>query len=284
MSTISMRDMLAAGVHFGHQTRFWNPKMNEYIFGSRNKVHIINLELTMPAFQEALAFIQRMGTRKQKLLFVGTKRAASKVIKEQAQRVGMPYVDQRWLGGMLTNYKTIKASIRKLKDLEAQAEDGTFEKLTKKEALQKTRLKDKLERSLGGIKDMGGLPDAVFVIDVQHERIAIQEANKLGIPVIAIVDTNSDPAGVDYVIPGNDDAIRAIRLYVTGIADAIETGLAETQAEVSADEFVEVSANEVVSEAETESKTESAPEVANPDKSGPDAAGPDTSEKEPASA
>jgi len=243
MSTISMRDMLAAGVHFGHQTRFWNPKMNEYIFGARNKVHIINLELTLPAFTEALAFVQVLATRKQKLLFVGTKRAASKIIKEQAQRVGMPYVDQRWLGGMLTNYKTIKASIRKLKDLEVQAEDGTFERLTKKEALQKTRLKDKLERSLGGIKDMGGLPDAMFVIDVQHEKIAIQEANKLGIPVIAIVDTNSDPAGVDYVIPGNDDAIRAIRLYVTAVADAIDSGQAENEIHIDADEFVEVSAD-----------------------------------------
>jgi len=249
MSTISMRDMLAAGVHFGHQTRFWNPKMNEYIFGARNKVHIINLELTLPAFTEALAFVQVLASRKQKLLFVGTKRAASKTIKEQAQRVGMPYVDQRWLGGMLTNYKTIKASIRKLKDLEIQAADGTFERLTKKEALQKTRLKDKLERSLGGIKDMGGLPDAMFVIDVQHERIAIQEANKLGIPVIAIVDTNSDPAGVDYVIPGNDDAIRAIRLYVTAVADAIDTGKAENEVHIDAEEFVELSADAVADEA-----------------------------------
>ncbi|MBV1906082.1 MAG: 30S ribosomal protein S2 [Pseudomonadales bacterium] len=252
MSTISMRDMLAAGVHFGHQTRFWNPKMDSYIFGARNKVHIINLELTMPAFTESLAFVQLLASRKQKLLFVGTKRAASKVIKEQAQRVGMPYVDQRWLGGMLTNYKTIKASIRKLKDLEVQSEDGTFEKLTKKEALQKTRLKDKLERSLGGIKDMGGLPDAMFVIDVQHERIAIQEANKLGIPVIAIVDTNSDPAGVDYVIPGNDDAIRAIRLYVTAVADAIDSGLAENEVDVAEDEFVEVPATEAVEETATD--------------------------------
>ncbi len=256
MSTISMRDMLAAGVHFGHQTRFWNPKMNEYIFGARNKVHIINLELTLPAFTEALAFVQLLASRKQKLLFVGTKRAASKIIKEQAQRVGMPYVDQRWLGGMLTNYKTIKASIRKLKDLETQAEDGTFERLTKKEALQKTRLKDKLERSLGGIKDMGGLPDAMFVIDVQHERIAIQEANKLGIPVIAIVDTNSDPAGVDYVIPGNDDAIRAIRLYVTAIADAVDSGIAQNEIQIDADEFVEVSAD---SGADTAAGSEVAP-------------------------
>ena len=177
---ISMRDMLAAGVHFGHQTRFWNPKMAPYIFGSRNKIHIINLERTVPAFNDALTEIRNLGSRKSKILFVGTKRAAAKVIAEQATRVGMPYVDQRWLGGMLTNYKTIRQSIKRLKELETQSGDGTFEMLTKKEALQKSRLMDKLERSLGGIKDMGGLPDALFVVDVDHERIAITEANKLG--------------------------------------------------------------------------------------------------------
>ena len=240
MTTISMRDMLAAGVHFGHQTRFWNPKMSPYIFGARNKIHIINLEHTLPAFTEALAQVRSMGARRNKILFVGTKRAASKVIAEQAQRVGMPYVDQRWLGGMLTNYKTIRQSIRRLQDLETQATDGTFEMLTKKEALQKRRLMEKLDRSLGGIKDMGGLPDALFVIDVQHERIAVTEANKLGIPVIAVVDTNSDPDGVDYVIPGNDDAIRAIRLYVTAVADAVIEGQNQAAGEVSIDEFVEV--------------------------------------------
>lgn len=241
---ISMRDMLAAGVHFGHQTRYWNPKMAPYIFGARNKIHIINLEKTLPAFVESLNFVRSLATRKHKILFVGTKRAAAKVIREQAVRVGMPYVDQRWLGGMLTNYKTIRQSIRRLRDLEEQAGDGTFEKLTKKEALQRTRLMDKLERSLGGIKDMGGLPDAIFIVDVDHERIAISEANKLGIPVIAVVDTNSDPQGVDYLIPGNDDAIRAIRLYVSAIADAIVEGQQEAATGMEDDGFVEIDPDE----------------------------------------
>lgn len=238
--TISMRDMLAAGVHFGHQTRFWNPKMAPYIFGARNKIHIINLERTVPAFNDALAEIRRIGARKQKLLFVGTKRSAAKVIREQATRAGQPFVDQRWLGGMLTNYKTIRGSIRRLQELEAQSADGTLEKLTKKEALGKRRMLEKLERSLGGIKDMNGLPDAMFVIDVDHEDIAVSEANKLGIPVFGIVDTNSDPAGIDYVIPGNDDAIRAIRLYVTAVADAVIEGQNMAAGEVSEDEFVEI--------------------------------------------
>ncbi|MCZ6868896.1 MAG: 30S ribosomal protein S2 [Gammaproteobacteria bacterium] len=243
MIMLSMRDMLAAGVHFGHQTRYWNPKMAPYIFGARNKIHIIDLEKTLPALTESLAFVRSLGSRKHKILFVGTKRAAAKVIREQAVRVGMPYVDQRWLGGMLTNYKTIRQSIRRLRDLEEQASDGTFEKLTKKEALQRTRLMDKLERSLGGIKDMGGLPDALFVIDVENERIAISEANKLGIPVIAVVDTNSDPEGIDYLIPGNDDAIRAIRLYVAAIADAIAEGQHEA-ATGQEGEFVEIDPDE----------------------------------------
>ena len=242
--SVSMRDMLAAGVHFGHQTRFWNPKMAPYIFGARNKIHIINLEHTLPAFNAALQEIQTMGRKGNKILFVGTKRAAAKVIKEQASRVGMPYVDQRWLGGMLTNYKTIRQSIRRLQDLEKQAEDGTFELLPKREALQRTRMKDKLEASLGGIKDMGGLPDALFVIDVQHEHIAISEANKLGIPVFGVVDSNSDPDGVDFVIPGNDDAIRAIRLYVTAVADAVAAGQSQASLKVDPDEFVEVDENE----------------------------------------
>ena len=241
MAEVSMRDMLAAGVHFGHQTRYWNPKMSGYIFGARNNIHVINLEKTVPALNSALKQIRVMGSRKQKVLFVGTKRAASKVIKEQALRVGMPYVDQRWLGGMLTNYKTIRQSIRRLTDLEAEAESGTFELITKKEALQKRRLMDKLERSLGGIKNMGGLPDALFVVDVQHEHIAVVEANKLGIPVIGVVDTNSDPDGVDYVIPGNDDAIRAIRIYVAAVSDAIAEGQSQSTDEISIDEFVEVS-------------------------------------------
>ena len=222
---INMRDMLAAGVHFGHQTRYWNPKMGPYIFGSRKKIHIIDLEKTVPAMQAALTELRNMASRGNKILFVGTKRAAAGVIREQAKRVNMPYVDQRWLGGMLTNYKTIRQSIRRLQNLEQQQEEGAFDLLTKKEALQQRRLMDKLERSLGGIKEVGGLPDALFVVDVQHERIAVSEAQKLGIPVFAVVDTNSDPAGIDYVIPGNDDAIRAIRLYVTAVADAIQEGI-----------------------------------------------------------
>ena len=239
MTSIGMREMLAAGAHFGHQTRFWNPKMAPYIFGARNKIHIIDLERSLPALNGALAHIRSLATRRNKILFVGTKRAAAKVVREQAERVGMPYVDQRWLGGMLTNYKTIRQSIRRLQDLETQSADGTFEALTKKEALSKRRVMEKLQRSLGGIKDMAGLPDALFVIDVQHERIAVTEANKLGIPVIAVVDTNSDPDGIDHVIPGNDDAIRAIRLYVTAVADAIEEGVAQASGEVGLDEFTD---------------------------------------------
>lgn len=238
MPTISMRDMLSAGVHFGHQTRYWNPKMGRYIFGARNKIHIINLEHTVPAFNDALALIQQMASQKKKILFVGTKRAAQKTIKEQAERAGQPFVSHRWLGGMLTNYKTIRASIRRFRDLEAQSLDGTFAKLTKKEALMRTRDMEKLERSIGGIKDINGLPDAMFVIDVDHERIAIQEANKLGIPVIGIVDTNSNPEGVDYVIPGNDDAIRAIKLYAAAVADACLEGAKSVSAVPNKDEYV----------------------------------------------
>ena len=238
--TVSMRDMLAAGVHFGHQTRFWNPKMAPFIFGARNKIHIINLEKTLPAFNEALVEVRNMASRGKKVLFVGTKRAAAKVIAEQASRVGMPYVDQRWLGGMLTNYKTIRQSIKRLVDLETESQDGTFDLLSKKEALLRTRMMNKLQGSLGGIKEMGGLPDAIFVVDVQHEHIAVTEANKLGIPVFGIVDSNTDPAGVDYVIPGNDDAIRAIRLYVTAFADAVAEGKANVATDVDPDEFVEV--------------------------------------------
>jgi small subunit ribosomal protein S2 len=241
MTQVSMREMLQAGVHFGHQTRFWNPKMSQYIFGSRNKIHIINLEHTVPAFNDALAFVQKLAASKNKILMVGTKRSASKIIKEEAVRCGMPYVSSRWLGGMLTNYKTIRLSIKRLRDLEAQAQDGTFAKLTKKEALMRTRDMEKLERSIGGIKDMAGLPDAIFIIDVDHERIAIQEANKLGIPVIGVVDTNSNPDGVDYVIPGNDDAIRAVKLYATAVADAV---LAGKSAGGFNNEFVEVKADE----------------------------------------
>ena len=234
-----MRDLLQAGAHFGHQTRYWNPKMGQYIFGARNKIHIINLEHTVPAFNEALQLVARLAGSKNKILFVGTKRAAGKIVKEQAERAGMPYVSHRWLGGMLTNYKTIRASIKRLRELEAQEADGTLRALTKKEALMRARQKEKLERSIGGIKDMGGLPDALFVVDVDHERIAVTEANKLGIPVIGIVDTNSDPEGVDYVIPGNDDAIRAIKLYVTAVAEACIAGRNEAAGAAPSDEFVE---------------------------------------------
>lgn len=239
MSQVSMRDLLQAGAHFGHQTRYWNPKMGQYIFGARNKIHIINLEHTVPAFNEALDMVSRLAGSKNKILFVGTKRAAGKIVREQADRAGMPYVSHRWLGGMLTNYKTIRASIKRYRELEAQEADGTFAALTKKEALMRARQKEKLERSIGGIKDMGGLPDALFVVDVDHERIAVTEANKLGIPVIGIVDTNSDPDGVDYVIPGNDDAIRAIKLYVTAVAEACIAGRNEAAGTPAVDEFVE---------------------------------------------
>ncbi|WP_447746990.1 30S ribosomal protein S2 [Pseudomonas nicosulfuronedens] len=237
MSQVNMRDMLKAGVHFGHQTRYWNPKMGKFIFGARNKIHIINLEKTLPMFNEALTFVERLAQGKNKILFVGTKRSAGKIVREEAARCGMPYVDHRWLGGMLTNYKTIRQSIKRLRELEVQAQDGTFAKLTKKEALMRSRDLEKLDRSLGGIKDMGGLPDALFVVDVDHERIAITEANKLGIPVIGIVDTNSSPDGVDYVIPGNDDAIRAVQLYLGSMAEAVLRG--KNAGGVTADEFVE---------------------------------------------
>lgn len=242
MASVTMRELLQAGAHFGHQTRFWNPKMKQYIFGARNKIHIINLEHTVPALNDALNFASGLASKKNKVLFVGTKRAAAPIIREQASRCGMPFVDHRWLGGMLTNWKTIRQSIKRLKELEAQAQDGTFAKLTKKEALMRTREMEKLEKSLGGIKDMGGLPDALFVIDVDHEAIAITEAKKLGIPVIGVVDTNSDPANVDYVIPGNDDAIRAVQLYVRAMADAVLEGkeYAATQGGREVDGFVEV--------------------------------------------
>ncbi len=261
MTTVSMRDMLQAGVHFGHQTRYWNPKMAQYIFGARNKIHVINLEYTVPAFNDALEQVRQLGASGNKVLFVGTKRAAQKVVKEEAERAGMPYVCNRWLGGMLTNYKTIRASIKRYRDLEAQSTDGTFDKLTKKEALMRTRLKDKLERSIGGIKDMGGLPDALFVIDVDHERIAVQEANKLGIPVIGIVDTNSNPDGIDVVIPANDDAIRAVKLYTMAMADAVLEGKAGGVMSEE-DEFVELTgAQAAVTDAspEGEEEKESAP-------------------------
>ncbi|OOS22676.1 30S ribosomal protein S2 [Moraxella lincolnii] len=258
---VSMRELLQAGAHFGHQTRFWNPKMAPFIFGARNKIHIINLEHTVKAFNEALNYVNNLASKRNKILFVGTKRAASGVIREQARRAGMPYVDHRWLGGMLTNWKTLRQSINRLKELETQSQDGTFAKLTKREALELTRSMEKLERSLGGIKDMGGLPDAIFVVDVDHEAIAIKEAKNLGIPVIGIVDTNSNPDNVDYVIPANDDAIRAVTYYVTAMADAIIAGkeYAQAQAGGKADQAQEqvqeqahssqnVSVSDVVSE------------------------------------
>jgi small subunit ribosomal protein S2 len=242
MPNVTMRQMLEAGVHFGHQTRYWNPKMEPYIFGARGKIHIINLEETLPLLKESLDFLSRMASRRGTIMFVGTKRAASQSIAEEAQRCGMPYVSHRWLGGMLTNFRTVRGSINRLKELEQMETDGTFEKLVKKEVLELTRERDKLERSLGGIKDMNALPDAMFVIDVGHEDIAVAEARKLGIPVVAVVDTNHNPDKIDYVIPGNDDAIRAIRLYAQLAADAILEGRASAPLpeDGSDDEFVEL--------------------------------------------
>lgn len=224
MPKVTMRQMLEAGVHFGHQTRYWNPKMAPYIFGDRNKIHIINLEQTLPMFNDAMNFVGKMAARGGKIMFVGTKRSAREAVREAAQACKMPYVNHRWLGGMLTNFKTVKQSIRRLKDLEKMAEDGSMERLNKKEALMTTREMEKLERSLGGIKDMKGLPDAIFVIDVGYEDIAVQEAKKLGIPVIGVVDSNNPLTNIDYVIPGNDDAIRAIQLYTMAASDAIKEG------------------------------------------------------------
>ncbi|AEG31738.1 30S ribosomal protein S2 [Thiomicrospira cyclica] len=238
MAKVTMRQMLEAGCHFGHQTRYWNPKMGQYIFGARNKIHIVNLEKTLPMFNDALNFAGSVVANKGKILFVGTKRAAREVVAQEANRCGMPYVNHRWLGGMLTNFKTIKQSIKRLKELESMEQDGTFEKITKREVLTLTREMEKLELSLGGIKDMRAMPDAIFVIDTGNEDIAILEAKKLGIPVIGVVDTNNNPDGVDYVIPGNDDAIRAIKLYLESMADAVLEAKA-TITTGAADEFVE---------------------------------------------
>ncbi len=241
--TTTMRQMLEAGVHFGHQTRFWNPKMAPFIFGHRNKIHIINLEKTLVKYQESLQFVKKMASNKGSILFVGTKRQARDIVREEAQRCGAPYVDERWLGGMLTNFKTVKQSIKRLKDMDQMTQDGSFERMAKKEALVLQRELDKLQKSLGGIKDMNGLPDALFVIDVGYHKIAVTEANKLEIPVIGVVDTNHSPDGVAYVIPGNDDSSRAIRLYARGVADAILEGRSQVVQEIvaaSADEFVEI--------------------------------------------
>jgi len=242
MTDVTMRQMLEAGVHFGHQTRYWNPKMAPYIFGERGKIHIINLEKTLPLFNDAMNYLGSTVASGRTVLFVGTKRSAQQIVSENASRCSMPYVNHRWLGGMLTNYKTVRASIKRLKDLEAMSEDGSFEKITKKERLMLRREMEKLERSLGGIKNMRGIPDVMFVVDVGHEKIAITEARKLGIPVVGIVDTNNSIEGVDYIIPGNDDAIRAIKLYVEAAADAIDSGrlsIAHAVAD-SSDEFVEL--------------------------------------------
>ncbi|MEY4082686.1 MAG: hypothetical protein RL483_55 [Pseudomonadota bacterium] len=247
--SVSMREMLEAGVHFGHQTRFWNPKMAPYIFGHRNKIHIINLEATVAHMTDALKFVRQLSSRRGSVMFVGTKRASREIMQEEATRAGMPFVDQRWLGGMLTNFKTVKTSIKRLKDMEALAQDGGLERMSKKEALTHTRELEKLNKTLGGIKEMAGLPDALFVVDVGYHKIAIQEAVKLGIPVVGVVDTNHSPEGVDYVIPGNDDAGRAVRLYARAVADAILQGKNEAVADVVAavqqsEEFVEVDASQ----------------------------------------
>ena len=241
--SVTMRQMLEAGVHFGHQTRYWNPKMSPFIFGARNKIHIINLEKSLPMYQEALKFVRTLTSNKGTVLFVGTKRQARDIVKEEALRAGAPYVDYRWLGGMLTNFKTVKQSIKRLKEMDQMVADGSVEKLTKKEGLNFSREKEKLERSLGGIKDMGGIPDALFVIDVGFHKIAVTEAKKLGVPIVGVVDTNNSLDGIDYVIPGNDDSTRAIRLYARGVADAILEGRSQVVSEMVAqptEEFVEV--------------------------------------------
>jgi small subunit ribosomal protein S2 len=240
-----MREMLEAGVHFGHQTRFWSPKMAPYIFGARNKIHIVNLEKTLAKYNEATAFVKKLSANRGNILFVSTKRQAREIVAEEAQRAGVPYVDQRWLGGMLTNFKTVKTSIKRLKDMEVAVEAGDLERMPKKEALTFRREMEKLQKSIGGIKEMNGLPDAIFVIDVGYHKIGITEAGKLGIPVIGVVDTNHSPEGVAYIIPGNDDSSRAIRLYARGMADAILEGRSQVLQEIVAaangdDEFVEV--------------------------------------------
>jgi small subunit ribosomal protein S2 len=243
MPQVTMRQMLEAGVHFGHQTRYWNPKMGPFIFGARGKIHIINLEKTVPLFNDAMNFVSAIAQKRGTVLFVGTKRSARDSIKEEASRCGMPYMSMRWLGGTLTNFRTVKASVARLKELEAAETDGTFQKMVKHEVLGLRRERDKLDASLGGIKDMNRLPDALFVVDIGHENIAILEAKKLGIPVIAVVDTNYDPNLVDYAIPGNDDAIRAVQLYVRAAADAVLEGKAAApQMAARDDEFVELDA------------------------------------------
>ena len=240
--SVTMRQMLEAGVHFGHQTRYWNPKMAEYIFGQRNKIHIVNLEKTLALYNDAMKYVRQLAANRGTILFVGTKRQARDIVQEEALRAGMPYVDHRWLGGMLSNFKTVKGSIKRLKDLETMKTDGTFDRMTKREALSHKREMDKLMKSLGGIKDMVALPDAMFVVDVGYHKIAVTEAKKLGIPIIGVVDTNHSPDGIAYVIPGNDDSSRAIRLYARGVADAVLEGKSTVVQEIvsAGDEFVEV--------------------------------------------
>ena len=243
--SVTMRQMLEAGVHFGHQTRYWNPKMADFIFGQRNKIHIVNLEKTLAMYQDAMKYVRQLASNRGTILFVGTKRQAREIVAEEAQRAGMPFVDHRWLGGMLTNFKTVKVSIKRLKDLETMGQDGTFEKMSKREALTLQREMEKLTRSLGGIKEMNALPDALFIIDVGYQKIAVTEATKLSIPIVGVVDTNHSPEGIAYVIPGNDDSSRAIRLYARGVADAILEGKSQVIQEiVQTEEFVEVSGDE----------------------------------------
>jgi len=305
MTDVTMRQMLEAGVHFGHQTRYWNPKMAPYIFGERGKIHIINLEKTMPLFTEAMNYLGSMVANGGTVLFVGTKRSAQQAVRENAERCGMPYVNHRWLGGMLTNYKTVRASIKRLKDLETMSADGSFDKISKKEALMLTRELEKLERSLGGIKDMRGIPDAMFVVDVGYEKIAVSEARKLGIPVIGVVDTNNSLEGVDYVIPGNDDAIRAIKLFVESAAGAIDSGKLSVAHAVadSTDEFIELDEGDAAKPARKKARktsdkvtvkkkaapkkkaavaAEAAPEAAAPEEAAPEEAAPEAAAPEAA--
>ena len=246
MSNVTMREMLEAGVHFGHQTRFWNPKMAPFIFGERNKIHIINLEQTMPMCKDAVNYLGKVASKRGKIMFVGTKRAASDSIREEAERCGMPYVNHRWLGGMLTNFRTVRASIKRLKELEEMAASNSYEKINKKEILNLSREQEKLEKTLGGIKDMGGLPDVLFVIDVGYEKIAVQEATKLGIPVVGVVDTNNSPDNIEYIVPGNDDSMRAIKLYTRLVADAIIDGKQSITGGDDEGELIEVKEDEPV--------------------------------------
>ncbi len=237
--SVTMRQMLEAGCHFGHQSRYWNPKMAPYIFGERNKIHIINLEKSLPLYQDALNYVRKLVANKGTVLFVATKRQAREIVQEEAERCGMPYVNHRWLGGMLTNFKTVRQSVKRLRELDQMTQDGSLEKLSKKEALNYHRELEKLMRSMGGIKDMNSLPDAIVIIDVGYQKGAVTEANKLGIPLVGVVDTNHSPDGVTYIIPGNDDSSRAIRLYMRGLADAVLEGKAQIMQEIVAEDFAE---------------------------------------------